>query len=660
MRALTFQIMIATGLLLLSACSPASTQPLPRLEHYDFVGQTPEDLVRLRQIAPAEGPEGALARYALARAHAEWLVLGLIADRNEDRLLRLLAVDLGVEDASADDPLSLAQLGRTIELVLLEVELAAAAGGEARHWSGAMESLLEGVAQGWEEFGPPLFRAVAEASEEPGPARTAADLLAVGWSRVVMTAAMDRPAAERLAFFIRMASFHDPEVAEALAGEQGVWDEHVGFGCDEAGRDLDELAPAERLARVRQRCSAEALGLPPEATAVLSPELTVSVAILEDLLERRQRLAGPTEDPLVAAAAEPLARFDQAAAALRLPLPLPMTSPEPPEVAGPGLWRPTAVVVVVGEGQAPTAAFWPVLAVVDRQPRLLDQVAGASWPGRPIDQRSALFEAAGDADLGVRPEAVALVAEAGLDREAFFELVEGCHGQGAEARAVELIARWGEANQLSLPLTVARGAARGRRPADRRALIVLGPTAVQVGIADGTWAEVQDGEAGMSLERVAGTLRTHISGRGNPSSIVAVRSEVELGRLARLLDFLARQSRSAGPMATDGWDVVLDPEPPPTPMPVADTASSAVALHRVRLRECYERYLRGGGEAQGALVLELTVGVGGEVTEARVASSELGPQPALDNCLVAEGRRIRFPPDTDAPVIRVRLRFVPR
>jgi len=652
-------VLLLTGLLL--ECSPASTQPLPRLERYDFIDQTPADLVRLRQIAPAEGPEGALARYALARAHAEWLILGLVLTAQGDTTLRRLAVNLEVEGASLDDELTLEQVLSCVDRVLLEVSSAGDAGGEARDWSRAMERLLEAIRSGWERFDPDLFRAVVDVASEDGPARLAADLLAVGWASVALGAMGDRPEPERARFLVRMAGYFDIDEVEALAeGRESLWGGSLDPTCDEVDRRLGGLSPFERLSVVRRSCSGRALGLDADAGQILSPELIAGVSVLRDLIERRRRLEGHDDDPLRIAAAGVIAAFDRAFQSFRLPLPPPTPGPHVPTpavVSGPGAWHRAAAVVAVGAEGEPSVRLWPSLAVIDGAPRVLG-LAPVSPPGGGdlAALLTAAFERSSEV-YGTQERSVAILIDGGASSEHLMRIVEAC--QAAEVDPVDVIAHFGDVGYSSLPVAVERSAARNRTSSERRAILVMNGDGLQLGDADGRWTEYQREGDALQMSRLEQGLAEHVRGRGNAGVIVAVRPGTTVTDVMQVLDFLSRLPRAAAEEARRGWSAWLDPEEPPAPAPVANTAAGAVAHHRVRLRSCYERYLRNGGRAQGMLVLELSVNGDGEVTSARVATSELGPQPALDNCLIGEAQRIRFPADTDAPVIRVPLRFVP-
>lgn len=656
----------ATGLALaLGGCGPAA-RPLPRLEHYDFLGQTRADLARLRQMAPSETEAGPLARYALARAHAEWLILALIRDRDDDELMRLLAVDLGVEGASPDDRLTLPQTLATIDAVLQEVRDGAAAGGEARPWSGDMERLLEAVREGWEEFSPDLIRAVAEISAAEGPASRAAELLALGWGRLTLTVSQHRPPAERAPLLARLAGFFDPDVVEALhRGRTDLIEAGLDLSCPDLGSEARDLPAPELLARVRRDCGSIAadLGLPPEAGPMMSPELALFARVIGDLRERRRRLGAVTGDPLVEAATEDLAAFDALLPALRFPLPLPAPGPalpEPARVDEPGVWRPAGAVISVHEGRT-RIALWPTLVVAEGELRLADRVEGFGLPGRPApsDMTMALNRTwrEAEAQLGIRARSVALLlpSDTGIDR--LIELLEAC--RGAEASRVDLVVLAGEHGLASVPVGVARGAAAARATTDRRALLVLSPEGVRIGTAEGTWVELDDVEGEPDLEGIAPVLGHHLAGHGNASCIVAVRPGCTVARVARLADLLARTPRTLDG-ANRGWQVALDPEDLPAEAPAASTPAAAVDAHRTRLRGCYERFLRGGGSGQGRVVLEIAVSAGGEVESARVVETELGPQPALDTCLVREALQIRFPSDVATPTIRIPLRFVPR
>jgi hypothetical protein len=684
--------MVATFLLLLlsvTGCSTASSRPLPRLERYDFAGQTPADLVGLRQIAPAEGPEGALARYALARAHADWLVLGLVDDQENGTVLRRLAADLDVAGASIDDPLTLPQVLDCIDRVLVEVDESAGAGGEARSWSRAVTRLLRGVREGWEPFGPELFGAVHEAGSEEGPARLAADLLALGWAGVALDAAGNRPEPERAAFLLRMAGFADPELVETLTDSEGggLWDAGVGPSCPEVERQIESSTPLlDRLATVRATCSGAAYGFPREVGQTLSPELVAAALVLRDLAERRGRVDADAgaDDPLRLAAEPALGVFDRAFAALRLPRPLPVPGPRTPAVPvleGEGSWRSTAAVVTVGSGRDDSGprqlslGLWPVLATTESgELRLLDRVAGLEVPGRPVgpgaeELRAALedlFAATRDR-LGLRvPErSVAILVDGAADVASLEEVLGRLEGAGVSS--IDLIAQTpgdgGGVTVDSISLDLDRGAAQGRVSADRRALVVLGPDGIQVGTADGHWAELQRDGDELPETRIHEVMAAHLAGRGSAECILSVRDGVAVQRVAQALKMLARLPGPEEPRASTGqevWRVRLDPAAPTGPRPVADTAAGAVARHRVRLRSCYERYLSSGGEAHGALVLEVAVNPGGEVGEVRVVESELGPVPSLDSCLVGEAQQIRFPPSPDGQTIRVPLRFIPQ
>lgn len=650
---------------LLVACSPASTQPLPRLDRYDFIDQTPNDLVRLRQMAPAEGAEGALARYALARAHADWLVLGLVFTHSGDELLRRLAVDLGVDGATLDDQLTLDQILECVSRVLEEVNVGADAGVEARAWARAMERLLEAIRGGWERFDPELFRAVSAVSSEEGPARLAADLLALGWATVALNAVGDRPHPEQASFLVRMAAYCDVDEVEAIdEGREHLFDGSLEPTCSEVERQLDDLSPHGRLGLVRRSCENADLDVPPNAGQLLSPELVAGTRILRDLIERRRRLEESPADPLKNASAELIAQFDRALDSFRLPLPPPAPGPRvptPPSVDGPGLWRTTSAVIVVPAEGAVSVAMWPTLAVDEGVVRLIDVGVGLSVPGRQVGEEfrnnlDAVFQASRD-HLGREDRSVALLVDGEASSQRLIEILAAC--EEAEVSSVDMIALYDNGGYVSIPIVMERGAARGRTSSERRAVLVLGEDGLQFGNADGQWAEFQREGTSIPTARIETAFAEHVSGRGNAGVIVAVRPSTTVDDVAGVLDFLARLPRAAAADAGRGWGAWLDPEEPPAPTPVAETAAGAVSSHRVRLRSCYERYLRGGGEAQGMLVLELNVNGEGEVTSVRVATSELGPQPPLDNCLIGEAQRIRFPPNTDAPVIRVPLRFVP-
>lgn len=637
---------------------------MPRLEQYDFENRTPTDLARLRQMAPAETDEGPLARYALARAHADWLVLALIRDRQEDQLLRLLAVDLGIEGTSPDDRLTLQQTHAAIDAILVEVRAGAAAGGEARQWARAIEGLLEAIREGWEEFSPELIRAVAEAAEEEGPGRVVADLLAVGWGRLALFASQHRPPSERAEFLARMTGYGQPDLVDTLAEEgANLLDAGVELSCPQMAGAARGLQPHELLGRVRASCDGSGFGLPDEADELLSVDLVTIARILQDLRRRRQRLSGATTDPLLLAAAADLEAFDTLLPTLRFPLPLPAPGPNLPRPAmvdGPGEWRPSGAVVTLVDGRA-RIGLWPTLAMQDGEFRFQDQVDGLGLPGRPAPDDLAValtptWQVA-RRRLGLRERSVTILATSGVESEQLLELIESCQQAGASRVDLAVLASPG--HPVSVPVSVEGGAAVGRTPNDRRALLVLGAEAVQVSTIEGGWVEIQDLEGELALERIAPVLAEHIAGPGNPECIVAVRPDCDLGRVASLADLLRRTPRSTDGSAT-GWRVTLDPEEPPAPAPVARSAADAVAQHRIRLRSCYERYLRAGGTEQGLVMLEISVAPDGEVSNARVAESELGPQANLDACLVGEALRIRFPASIDTPRIRVPLRFVPQ
>jgi hypothetical protein len=650
----------------LCSCGTQAQRRLPRIERYDFLGDTPADLARLRQMAPAETEEGPLARYALARAHAEWLVLALVQDRDDDMLLRHLAVDLGIEGATPDDRVSLAQVLAVIDAVLAEVRAGASAGGEARQWAGATEDLLVAVREGWEEFGPDLVRAVARTSAEDGPARPAADILALGWGRLALLAAQQSPAAGRAELLARMAGYVAPDLVESLHEEDSdLMSWAVRAACPELERQVRDLAPRERLARVRESCDPTSVGAPAEARAAFSAEVVVTAAVLRDLMTRRRRLGEATSDPLLVAAAPDLARFDEALASVRFPLPLPAPGPglpAPARVSDPGQWRPAGAVITVA-GDETRVGLWPTLAVREGSLELVDRVDGLALPGRvaPADLSVALertWRLAGQR-LGLEGRTVAILAPAGVDAARIISVIDAAQTAGAER--VDLAVESVDGGQGSLALGVAAGAAAGRSPNDLRALLVVGDEAVQVGTIEGLWTEVQDADGEPALGRIEPMLAEHLAGHGNPVCIVAARPGLPIGRVASLVSLLARAPRTPEADADAvGWTVLLDPDEPPAPAPVASTVSGAVDQHRVRLRGCYERYLRDGGQAQGLLTLEIAVSADGQVREARVVESELGPQVALDSCLVAEAMRMRFPASADTPMIRVPLRFVPR
>jgi hypothetical protein len=646
---------VLAAVLAAAACGGAE-RPLPRLERYDFLGQTRADLARLRQIAPADDDGGAQARYALARAHVDWLVLGLVQEQADDALLRALAVDLGVDGASMDDRLSLDQVHAILDAVSAEVRRASATGGEARRWAGEAERLLAGVRAGWEQLGPELFAAVASASEAADTVGPAADLLAVGWTRVALRAATDRPASERAAFLVRMAGYAVPDVVEALAQEGGTLGASpLAVGCDAVeGRGRGESSAAY-LERVRRGCSGAIHGFAAQDGEALSAELVGLSVVVRDVVARRRRLVGRGSDPLVAAAAEVLAGFDAELAALRIPLPLPVPGPRLPSpiaVPGPGVWRPgDALVVVPREGPAEVWS-WPAFAAVEGAPAL-EWRRGGAGAGQPLAERlHPMLGGAGDAAI------VSLVVEDGVTVERALAVADECRSAGA--RYVDLIVRFGDVGLAALPVVLSRGAGGARSSADRRALIVVGESGVHVGTADGGWNELQDEGGAPAFARLLAALAGHVAGRGNPAAVLSARPGVQAARLAAVLDALTRAPRSQRDDATAGWDVQVDPEEPSAPLPVADTVSGAVDLHRVRLRQCYERYLRGGGRRSGGVVLALAVGADGRVSSARVVETELGAQPALDTCLVGEAQRIRFPADAAGSTVRVPLRFVPR
>ena len=86
---------------------------------------------------------------------------------------------------------------------------------------------------------------------------------------------------------------------------------------------------------------------------------------------------------------------------------------------------------------------------------------------------------------------------------------------------------------------------------------------------------------------------------GNPGCILVVGPETSFANTATLLDILSRMPRGIHESSPRGWSAWLDPEGPPTQPPLTHTASDAVFLHRIRMRACYERYLRTGGNARG-------------------------------------------------------------
>lgn len=645
----------------MGGCS-ASLQPVPRLERYDFSRQTPIDLVRLRQIATGEGPESDIARYAMARAHADWLFLGLVQSSRDDVLLRQLAVDLGIEGASVDDTLSLPQILEAVRLVSEEARAASAAGGEARRWSSDIVTLLEGVSEGWESFGPSLFEAVHEVSQEEGPARLSADLLALGWARIVLVASANQSSSERPAFIARMASYYDPRVSEAFAsGGRGFHDEGLAPRC-EAAEDAESMH--DQLAESRRACRGERLGFSYPVGESLSTELIVLTSLLRDLLERRRRIDRFSQDPLRIAAAGVIDEFDAVINEVRVPLPLAIPGPRygdvPRLAVNGGTWRSAATVVTVGGGESsPVVSLWPTLGVVDGEVQLLDRLEAAqSESTGELSARLRERFAEANERLGVEEHTVALVLPPSMEASRFFELLEAI--EEAEGTSVDLSVEGENAALLSLPVQLGRGEALHRSSSDRRAVVAMSENGIQLGTADDLWTEVQLEGDDLPTTRLREALLEHVSGRGNPACILSVRPDVTLSHVARCLSFFATLPRSAREDARQGWMVWLDPEDPPAPAPVANTAADAVANHRVRLRQCYERYLRGGGTARGTVVLEINLGTEGEVSTVRIGSSELGSQPSLDQCLLSEARRIRFPPHTDAPMVRVPLRFVPR
>jgi hypothetical protein len=346
-------------------------------------------------------------------------------------------------------------------------------------------------------------------------------------------------------------------------------------------------------------------------------------------------------------------------------------------------------VITVGAGRDATApplsvGLWPVLAVSEsrQELRLLDREAGLDVPGRAVgssaeDLRSALDELSSTArdrlGLPVQERSVALLVDRGTDMAALEEVLGRL--EGAEVPSIDLVVQAGaegvgSSTVGSLTFDLERGAAQARAAADRRALAVLGAEGIQVGTADGHWAELQRGGDDLPEARLREVMAAHLAGRGSPECILSVRDGVTVQDVAELIALIARlpgrEGATAGsapaPSAPSGqgWRVRLDPAEPGGPRPVADTAASAVARHRARLRSCYDRYLEGGGEAHGALVLEIAVDPAGEVTEVRMVESELGPVPSLESCLVGEAQQIRFPASPDGQTIRVPLRFIPR
>jgi hypothetical protein len=649
----------------LGACSLRAVQ-LPRVERYDFGGKTLSDVVQLRQIIAAEAEGADVARYALARTHAEWLVLALVQEQEQDQMLRFLAMDLGVPGANPDDRLSLAQVRQCVDAVRDEVRAVRGLGGQARAWARGMERLLVGVHDGWATFSPDLFLRVAEQSGQPGPIQVAADLLVVGWSRLVFQAMESRPAGERALFVVRMAGFVDAELVAGLADGEALPVDGPWLACaPEEGRRAGEEQVRQRYRRWRSACSGEFYGLPAPWGELISPELFFVNRVLADLSLRRRRLELVRDDPLVNAAGEVLGEFDAALERFRLPMPLPVPGPSLPDaplLADQGAGEVAAVVVVL-DGRTVRVAPWPTMAWRDGQALLApDSTTDWAWPGRVVEEEllAAVQAAAAASDADGDPVSVAVVASGDRSFADVLPVVE----ELAQLQQVQLsLVTVADPLEVALVrLQLRRGAGREWTEGGRRALVVLRPEGLQVAIANGAWHVLGRREAQES-DRLHQLLAEHLRRGGRAQLLVAAAPQVSWARLAQGLLVAGQlpQPPGQGEEPSSGqWDVWVDPAEPPAPRPAARTVTGAVARHRARLRSCYERYLRAGGLAQGAVVLEMVVRDDGTVREARLATSELGRQPALDSCLLAEAQRIRFPAAQTPPTVRLPLRFVPR
>lgn len=74
-----------------------------------------------------------------------------------------------------------------------------------------------------------------------------------------------------------------------------------------------------------------------------------------------------------------------------------------------------------------------------------------------------------------------------------------------------------------------------------------------------------------------------------------------------------------------------------------------------RVQRCYERGLASNPSLAGRVELEFRVETSGQTSGARLPTNELGD--AVGNCIIAEARRLRFPPPEGGSVV-VRQRFV--
>ncbi len=456
-----------------------------------------------------------------------------------------------------------------------------------------------------------------------------------------------------------MAGYFDPTIVAALDdSENDLLAAGVDVACAELGRAANALDPPALLGRARAECSPEQYGLQADDAPWITPEAIAIAQILRDLQQRRQRLEQTLGDPMVQAARGTLRRYDELLESYRLPLPLPTPGPIfPPvvEVDAPRGWSITgAVVVVNGEGQA-RALVWPVLAAGQRGVRLLDGELPARAESLPEELR--LAWRGSRQRLGMTERSVALVVDPTLPLDQLGPVLSECLEAGAESLSLVVTPNAERLDLAMIPIELSPGSARLRSAADRRVVLILGGEAVQIADADSRWVEVRDLDGRLAGPAVRIALEEHLRGRGNRSCIISLRPEVSAARLGALLSVLGHHRPEGEEW---GWRVELDPEDPPSSRPVARTVPEALAIHRVQLRDCYERFLRDGGEGEGLVVLEVSILADGHVGGTRVLRTEIGPRPVLDTCLTDVLRRITFPEDDVERRVHVPLRLVPR
>ncbi len=103
---------------------------------------------------------------------------------------------------------------------------------------------------------------------------------------------------------------------------------------------------------------------------------------------------------------------------------------------------------------------------------------------------------------------------------------------------------------------------------------------------------------------------------------------------------------------------------PPMPPPVASgsvgrSPASVVSENRAALKRCLDTALTTDPDAGGKATVEIKVGAGGEVTDAKAISSTMKPK-SMETCVVGVFKGMKFdPPDGGSTVIRVPVVLVP-